>query len=95
MRNMLALLAVAGLSFAGAGWYLGWYHVEKAPAAEGHRAVHIDINSQKISADLKKGGERVQGVLDNKINGVKPVDPALDSSPPPLSAAGLPVARPQ
>ena len=95
MRNLLALIAAAGLSFAGAGWYLGWYHVEKAPAAEGHRAVHIDINSDKISADLKKGGEKVQGVLDNKINGVKPVDPVKDSSLPPLSAAGLPVNAPQ
>jgi hypothetical protein len=85
MRNMLALVAAAGLTFAGAGWYLGWYHVEKAPAAEGHRAVHIDINSDKISADLKKGGEKVQGVLDNKINGVKPSEGALESTTPPLT----------
>jgi len=76
MRNLLALLAAAGLTFAGAGWYLGWYHIEKAPAAEGHRAVHIDSDNEKISADLKKGGEKVQGVLDNKINGGIPADTA-------------------
>jgi len=81
MRNLLALLAAAGLTFAGAGWYLGWYHVEKAPAAEGHRAVHIDFDNDKISADLKKGGEKVQGVLDNKINGGMPAETAPKSLP--------------
>jgi hypothetical protein len=92
MRNLLALLAAAGITFAGAGWYLGWYHVEKAPASEGHRAVHIDIDNDKISADLKKGGEKVQGVLDNRINGVMPSDTASKTPSPqqPVSSDELP-----
>jgi hypothetical protein len=89
---MLAFMAAVGLTFVGAGWYLGWYRVEKAPAAEGHRAVHIDIDSAKISADLKKGGERVQGALDNKINGMSKPESVQDSTP---SSPVTPLPNPQ
>jgi hypothetical protein len=67
MRNLLAFLAAAALTVAGAGWYLGWYRVKETDAAPGHKAVHIDIDSNKIGEDLHKGGERLQEALDKKL----------------------------
>ncbi len=66
MRNLLAFLSAAVLVLAGFGWYLGWYKVHTIPAAEGHRAVNIDIDSKKIGQDLHKGEEKIQETLDKR-----------------------------
>lgn len=66
MRNMLALLALAVLTFGGLGWYLDWYKVQSSPVTEGRQSVNIDINRDKIISDVHKGlqqlEERTQGV---------------------------------
>jgi len=67
MRNLLALFAAAALTFAGVGWYLGWYTVEHSAAPAGHRAVHIDIDGRKMSTDIRKGEEKLQEALDKNL----------------------------
>ncbi len=67
MRNLLALLAAATLTFAGVGWYLGWYTVESTSAAAGHHKVHIDIDGRKMTTDLRKGEEKLQEALDKNL----------------------------
>lgn len=68
MRNLLALLALAALTVVGLGYKLDWYKVQSTPSTEGHQKVNIDINTQKISADVHKGAERgaekIQELLD-------------------------------
>jgi hypothetical protein len=68
MRNLLAFSAAAALTFAGVGWYLGWYKVNSDSAPSGHRKVNIDFNSVKIVDDVEKGvqkgEEKLQGVLE-------------------------------
>ena len=67
MRNLLAFVAAAALTFAGVGWYLGWYQVQDISAAPGHKAVHIDIDGAKIGEDLHRGGEKLQEALDRNL----------------------------
>jgi hypothetical protein len=69
MRNLLAFLAAAVLVFAAGGWYMGWYKIQRVPATPGHRAVHIEINSDKIGQDLHKGAEKIQDVIDKHTQG--------------------------
>jgi len=64
MRNLLALFAAVLLMFLGVGWYLGWYNVKAAPAPPGHRAVNIDVDTNKISEDVQKGKERLSDALE-------------------------------
>ncbi len=75
MRNLLALLAVAALAFAGVGWYLDWYKIKTEPAPAGHHHVNIDFNGTKIKEDSQKGvqkvEERVQKILDKKLSADK------------------------
>ena len=66
MRNLLALLGAALVTFAIAGWWLDWYRVKTKPDAAGHREVNIDINGPKIKEDLHKGGERLREAIDHK-----------------------------
>ena len=67
MRNLLAFLALAALTFGGLGWYLDWYHVSSTPAAGGHRSVNIDVNSVKIVEDVHKGVEKGEEKLQNAL----------------------------
>ncbi len=64
MKNLLAFLAAAVLVFVGVGWYLDWFHVRPAPAATGHHAYSIDVNADKIQADVQQGGEKVVDAIE-------------------------------
>jgi hypothetical protein len=55
MRNLLAFLAAAGLTFAGLGWYLDWYKIRSSPTPAGRQSINIDINSHKIGEDIHQG----------------------------------------
>jgi hypothetical protein len=65
MRNLLALLAALLLLIGGAGWYLGWFKFHTEAAESGHGKVSIDINTQKMGQDLKKGEEKLQEIIKN------------------------------
>jgi len=65
MRNLLALLGAAIVTFAVAGWYLDWYKLRNNPADEGHHSVNIDINKAKIGQDLQRGGERLHDAIEH------------------------------
>jgi hypothetical protein len=56
MRNLLALLGFALVTFLALGWYLDWYRITpKASATAGHQGVEIDINRKKIGEDVSRG----------------------------------------
>ena len=65
MRNVLAFLAAVVVTVVAVGWYLDWYRVHSLPAPAGHRQLTIDINTVKIGADLHKGEQNLQKMLDN------------------------------
>jgi hypothetical protein len=68
MRNLLAFLAAALLTFLGLGWYLDWYSVSTTSASGGHRQVKIDINAPKIGEDFEKGGQKVKEMIEKAGN---------------------------
>jgi hypothetical protein len=68
MRNLLAFLAAALLTFVVLGWYLDWYKVSSAPASGGHREVKINVNTPKIGEDFEKGGQKVREMLEKGGN---------------------------
>ena len=76
MRNLLALLAAGLLVFIGLGWHLGWYRVQSAPSADGHRQINVDLNTKKIAEDVSKGvtksKEVVRDFLDRDDHGSAP-----------------------
>lgn len=69
MRNILALLALLVLVVGGMGWYLNWFSIQSTPGAGGKRQVNIEIDTQKISADLQKETSRIQQALDSNQQG--------------------------
>jgi hypothetical protein len=66
MKNLFALLGALVVTFAGVGWYLDWYKIQSSTDANGHREVNIDLNTKKINADIQKGAEKVEKVIEHK-----------------------------
>ena len=64
MRNILALVGAIVVAFAVVGWYRGWYAVQSETDKGGHESVNIEINRDRISQDLHKGGERIHQALE-------------------------------
>jgi hypothetical protein len=77
MRNLLALLGAALVTFAVVGWYRGWYQVSTEPEPGGHREVKIDINGPKIKNDVQQGTQQLEQVIENKVKGGSAEGPAL------------------
>jgi hypothetical protein len=63
MRNLLAFLAAAVLTFLAVGWYLNWYQVKATPGPAGHEDVRIDLDGTKISADVKEGEKELMDAI--------------------------------
>jgi hypothetical protein len=85
MRNLLALVGAAVLTFAGAGWYLGWYKLQPAlSATPGHQSVNIDIDRHKMDADIHKGEQKVEQALEKAVEGTTARAP---QSPSPIKSA--------
>jgi hypothetical protein len=72
MRNMLALLAAATITFIGLGWYLDWYSVRTDLGPSGHRNVNIDFNSPKIADDVSRGVQKGEEKLQSVLKGSQP-----------------------
>ena len=86
MRNLLALFGAAALTFAGVGWYLGWYHIRTSPSlANGHENINIDLNTVKTKADLQKGAEKLEEKVNQVVNQNGAAAPA--PQPGPIQAA--------
>jgi hypothetical protein len=65
MRNLLALVGAAVLTFGGVGWYIGWYRLQpSSPLTPGHQSVNIDIDGRKIRADEKRAEQAVEKALE-------------------------------
>jgi hypothetical protein len=85
MRNLLALVGAAVLTFAAVGWYLGWYTLQPAlSSTPGHQSVNIDIDGKKLNADLKTGEKKAEKVLDRVLEGTTARGP---TSPAPVKTA--------
>ncbi|MCS6851116.1 MAG: hypothetical protein NZ700_08120 [Gemmataceae bacterium] len=66
MRNLLAFLAAAAITFAILGWYLDWYKVQSTPMPCGNTRISIDINGRKIREDVRRGVQQGEEKLSVK-----------------------------
>jgi len=88
MKNLLALVGLAVVGFGGLGWYLGWYNLNVKSTPDGKYNVAGDVDSRKITDDVKNFGKKVGKVLNDET----PATPATGNNfvGPPLPANLLP-----
>jgi hypothetical protein len=90
MRNLLAFLAAAVLTFLGLGWYLGWYTFHTVPAGAGHHGYTIDIDAKKTENDVQQGVQKAAGEVKDlwkKAQTEQPAKPTDKKGPAPLRSA--------
>jgi hypothetical protein len=63
MRNVLALLALLVLAFAGAGLGRGWYSISSLPTEPGRSAFRIEINRTQVADDVSNLARKIAGAL--------------------------------
>lgn len=90
MRNLLALLGLAVVTFAGLGWYLGWYHVAVSPGTDGNKKIELDVNTSKVQTDVSTGIEKGKEFIDTFRKDRSPAESAPDFVGPPRPANPTP-----
>ena len=79
MRNILALVGAATVTFLVVGWNLGWYQISSLRSPQGQQSLNVNINPDKITGDVKKGvakGEEFVDSLRDKSKGEAKPGPA-------------------
>lgn len=64
MRNFLAFVGAAVLTFVGIGYYLDWFNVKRELTTPGHSRLQVDINQEKIGSDVKQGADKLRDAID-------------------------------
>lgn len=60
MKNLLALLALVVIIVLVVGYFLNWYSVVGIENQSGGHRLQIDVNTDKIKADLRRGKEKLK-----------------------------------
>jgi cell division protein YceG involved in septum cleavage len=80
MRNLLAIVVVLVVIAAVAGWYFGWYSVERTTPTDGHEKIEIDVNKDKAKADIRRGEGEVKENWNKATGRVKSAIPTNRST---------------
>ena len=91
MKNMLALVGAVVVLVGGLGWYLGWFKFGAEQGTPGHPKFNVEVESDKIKADLKKGKETVGEFIKDHENGKGVPGTTTSNSPHPLPGVGFEV----
>jgi hypothetical protein len=91
MRNLLALVGLVVVGFAGAGWYLGWYKLGVDSRDPNHPTINVEVERDKIKQDLQKGAKSVSNAVQKEVQGQFTSQQVVPSELPPLPAPPLPV----
>ena len=92
MKNLLALVGLAVVAFAGVGWYMGWYKVKVDRSASGELQVETKVNTKQVSEDTSNWLQQAGKFLDSKVQ--KASEDAKTPQPGPAGTTPGPVTSP-
>src|SRR5262245_39724561 len=68
MRNILALIGLVVVVFAGVGWYMGWYKLNYSKSTEGTLQIQTDVDTKKVGADSTEFLKNVGTVIGSHVD---------------------------
>ncbi len=64
MRNLFYLTFLALVFFLVVGWFMDWYSLTSINNSNGKTRLQFEVDTQKVSADLNKGKEKLTKTID-------------------------------
>ena len=86
MRNILALIGLAVIGFAGLGWYFQWYSFASHTGLDGRTKYELDVDTKRMAEDAKTFG--------NKVSKAVASEPASNAPAPGVTGPPAPPAPP-
>jgi hypothetical protein len=68
MRNLLALIGLVVVGFAGIGWYCGWYKLSVSRGNEGQPEIKTTVNTEKVADDSSAFFKRMEHLVTEKAH---------------------------
>jgi hypothetical protein len=91
MRNMLALVGLAVVVFAGVGYVRGWYTFSFAAGSDGKTDFNMKVDTKRLEADAADGASKIGQAIENLKSKADTTAPTPTAAPPAAQpAAGLP-----
>src|SRR6185312_1068406 len=87
MRNLLALVGIVVIGFAGLGWYMGWYKLSFTRSSDGNLEIKTDVDTKKVGTDSSEALKNLGHAIGNQAE--KAAQDAKGTAP-----AGTPVGTP-
>jgi reverse gyrase len=81
MRNILAFVGALVVTLVVVGWYENWFQFRTTAGADGNRNISIDIDSKKVSEDVKQTEKKIETFIDEKSKEIKSSTPAAPAPP--------------
>ena len=75
-QNTKCRLGALVVTLAVVGWYENWFQFRTTPGADGNRNLSIDIDSKKVTDDVKKTESEIQHLLDEHAKAAGQTTPA-------------------
>jgi hypothetical protein len=85
MRNLLALVGLAVVLFAGLGWYLGWYKLSVSKGDDGKLQIKADVDTQKVQDDSGTFFKNAATAIGKKLENSGDAKGAPAGTPGPIS----------
>ena len=82
MRNLLALVGLLVVGFAGFGWYLGWYKLSFSRTNEGNLEIKTNVDTKKVGQDATDAVKNAAASLGEHIVNVQDTKSTAPTTPP-------------
>ena len=84
LKNLLSMIVAGILIFAGLGYYLDWYKIQRTPGPDGQQNITIGVNTNEIKKDFAIVRDRAGQIINGKPTGFPaPTQPTYPTSYPP------------
>jgi hypothetical protein len=80
MRNILAVIGLLVIGFAGLGWYMGWYKLSVSRSTDGNLQITTNVDTQKVGNDSSEFFKNAATVVGSQVD--KAAQEAKTSAPP-------------
>src|SRR5258708_876313 len=72
LKSLFSMVVMGLLIFAGLGYYLDWYKIQRTPGPDGTQNITIGVNTNEIKKDFAIVRDRAGQIINGKSNSYPP-----------------------